>query len=463
MLQTQQFLQKRYQLQQQLGQNLGRQTWVADDVCELQSKAVIVKLLAFNPQMQWDELKLFEREAQVLKHLNHPRIPQYRDYFSVEPEVGNGLPWFGLVQEYIPGTSLDKLLNQGKRFTPKEVRKIATEVLEILIYLHELSPPVLHRDIKPSNLILGNDGKIYLVDFGAVQDRATAEGVTFTVVGTSGYAPPEQLWGRAVAASDLYALGATLIHLLTGTAPTDLPQRQMRIQFADRINLNVDFAQWLAQLTEPASERRYSTAKQALLALQASQGKSSRTKKNSQYINKAARRYCRLAGLTLLQLIVVSIPGYYIMLAVQSVLREADIGVERDMNLGGAKQDIQFMNRFQETYYQKNNIFSNSMTDITELHSEISTQTETHNYSTQANAWAAFNYGLSRRDDLKSYVGGVFVPVDQNQSQLSRDSGLASILCEANSPGRTKLNEPFYNNGVLTCPPGTTKMSSDKN
>lgn len=74
----------------------------------------------------------------------------------------------------------------------------------------------MHRDIKPSNLIWGEDQHVYLVDFGAVQAQAAVTGVTFTVVGTSGYAPLEQFWGRAVAASDLYALGATLIHLLTG-------------------------------------------------------------------------------------------------------------------------------------------------------------------------------------------------------------------------------------------------------
>jgi serine/threonine protein kinase len=83
MLQTEQILQERYQLQQQLGQNAGRQTWLAQDLGESSSQQVIVKLLAFNPQMHWDELKLFEREAQVLKHLNHPRIPQYRDYFQL--------------------------------------------------------------------------------------------------------------------------------------------------------------------------------------------------------------------------------------------------------------------------------------------------------------------------------------------------------------------------------------------
>lgn len=267
MLRAEQVLQERYQLQQQLGRTAaGRQTWLVKD---LQSnERVTLKLLAFSPQMQWEELKLFEREAQVLQALNHPRIPRYRDYFSLDKQTGAGIPWFGLVQDYIPGFSLQELLEQGERFTEKQVRKIATDLLGILTYLHELSPPVLHRDIKPSNLIFGEDKEIYLVDFGAVQAKAAVTGVTFTVVGTSGYAPLEQFWGRAVAASDLYALGATLIHLLTGTSPADLPQKDSRIQFSDKVSLNPSFVGWIEKMTEIAIEKRYSTARQALDALQ---------------------------------------------------------------------------------------------------------------------------------------------------------------------------------------------------
>ncbi|MBD2017901.1 serine/threonine protein kinase [Microcoleus sp. FACHB-53] len=264
MLQAEQVLQERYQLKQQLGQNVGRQTWLADDLQSISSESVIVKLLPFGGEVQWDDLKLFEREAQVLKQLNHPRIPQYRDYFSIDDR----LLWFGLVHHYIPGVSLKELLNQGKRFSEQQVRQIAIDVLEILIYLHGLNPPVLHRDIKPSNLIWGEDQQVYLVDFGAVQDRAAQEGATFTVVGTYGYAPMEQFGGRAVPASDLYALGATLIHLLTGMAPADLPQDDLRIQFSDKVNLSPHFVSWIEKLTEPSLKRRFSTAKAALSALQ---------------------------------------------------------------------------------------------------------------------------------------------------------------------------------------------------
>ena len=262
MLQAEQTLQNRYQLQRQLGNNGIRQTWLAKDLQATDDgqQLVVVKLLAFGGTVQWEDLKLFEREAQVLKQLNHPRIPKYIDYFSVDDRT----LWFGLVQEYIPGVCLKEMLTQGKRFTEKQVRKVAIEILEILIYLHELNPPVLHRDIKPSNLIWGEDSNIYLVDFGAVQDKAAKEGVTFTVVGTYGYAPMEQFGGKAVPGSDLYALGTTLIHLLTGTSPAELPVRDLQIQFRDLVNVKSSLVNWLEDITEPSVERRISNAREAL-------------------------------------------------------------------------------------------------------------------------------------------------------------------------------------------------------
>jgi serine/threonine protein kinase len=257
MLAAEQVLQGRYQLKQKLGQNAGRQTWLAADLGTQPQQMVIVKLLAFGGEVQWDNFKLFEREAQVLKQLNHPRIPKFRDYFWISE--GSKL---GLVQEYIPGSSLQELLDQGKKFTEQQVRQIAVQVLNILIYLHELSPSVLHRDIKPSNLIWGGDQQVYLIDFGAVQDRAVAAEATFTVVGTYGYSPIEQFGGRAVPASDLYALGATLIYLLTGTVPANLPQRNLQIQFADLVSSSPSMVYWLQQLSEPALERRLSWLKE---------------------------------------------------------------------------------------------------------------------------------------------------------------------------------------------------------
>jgi serine/threonine protein kinase len=264
MFQIGQVLCDRYELQQKLGQNSGRQTWLAVDRDLEPPEPVIVKLLAFSEQTHWDDLKLFEREAQVLKQLNHPQIPKYRDSFTFDDRIS----WFALVQNYVPGSSLKDLLAEGKRFTEAQVRQIVINILYILSYLHELSPPVLHRDIKPSNLIWGEDNYIYLIDFGAVQDRATREGSTFTVVGTYGYTPLEQFGGRAVPASDLYALGASIIHLLTGTSPADLPHVDLRVQFADRISIDPHFVRWIQVLTEPDPTKRFATAREALAALQ---------------------------------------------------------------------------------------------------------------------------------------------------------------------------------------------------
>jgi len=261
MLVVEQVLQGRYQLKQRLGQNAGCQTWLAADL-DQHHQLVIVKLLALANQVLWDNFKLFEREVQILKQLNHPQIPKHRDDFWIDD--GSQL---GLVQEYIPGHSLKELLDRGHRFTEQQVRQIALQVLNILIYLHELNPSVLHRDIKPSNLILGEGEQVYLVDFGAVQDRTATLGATLTIVGTYGYSPIEQFGGRVAPASDLYALGATLIHLLTGIAPADLPQRNLQIQFSDLVCSSPSMVRWLQQLTEPALERRFSSARLALEAL----------------------------------------------------------------------------------------------------------------------------------------------------------------------------------------------------
>ena len=265
MPQADQILIDRYRLDHQLGQDASRQTWLATDTHN--QAAVVVKLLAFNPQMQWEESKLFEREAAVLQTLNHSQIPKYRDYFTIDNLPDSRFPWFGLVQTYIPGESLQAKIDRGDRFHTSDIEKIAHELLAILSYLHELDPPLLHRDIKPSNIVWGKDDRIYLVDFGAVQDQAAKEGVTFTVVGTYGYVPIEQFGGRAVPASDLYALGMTLIHLLTGISPADLPQKNGRIQFRDRLTLDAGWISWLEQLTAPSLSDRFPSAQAALTAL----------------------------------------------------------------------------------------------------------------------------------------------------------------------------------------------------
>jgi len=263
-----QVLGERYEVQQQLGKKAGRRTLLARDL--LTGEFVVIKILSFCSDFEWDDLKLFEREAETLKSLSHPSIPSYLDYFEVNSPVLRG---FALVQTYISAQTLEQYLKSGRTFTEAEVTEIAKALLEILQYLHGRQPPIIHRDIKPSNILLSNRsgnsvGQLYLVDFGSVQTVAVNEGRTMTVVGTYGYMPPEQFGGRTVPASDLYSIGATLIYLACGIHPADLPQKDFRIQFEQAVNLSQALTSWLKQMTEPNLERRFISASVSLKALE---------------------------------------------------------------------------------------------------------------------------------------------------------------------------------------------------
>ncbi len=258
---SQEFIKKGYEIQRQLAKKAGRRTLLAKDVDS--QELVVIKLLAFSNDFSWEDLKLFEREAQTLQTLQHPAIPRYVDYFELNTKVGKT---YALVQSYIEGESLEEHLKAKGKFTETEIKNIAKSLLEILIYLHRRQPPLIHRDIKPSNIILAEHP--YLVDFGSVQTLANKGGKTVTVVGTYGYMPPEQFGGAATAASDLYSLGATLITLATGIQPADLPQEDMRIAFEEVADLTPEFVEWLGWLTEPSLDKRAASAEAALRGLE---------------------------------------------------------------------------------------------------------------------------------------------------------------------------------------------------
>ena len=260
-------LQGRYAIERQLRKHAGRQTLLARDLAT--QELVVIKLLTFGSDFKWQDLKLFTREAQILQELSHPAIPRYLEYFELNlPE----LKGFALVQTYIPAKSLEEHLQAGRIFSEAEVQQIAKALLEVLIYLHEQLPPVIHRDLKASNVLLGDRsgehvGQVYLVDFGSVKTAVAQQDGTMTIVGTYGYMPPEQFGGRAVPATDLYSLGATLIHLVTGSHPADLLQDDMKIQFEQLVNLNPAFLNWLKWLTEPSLKSRLASAREALQTL----------------------------------------------------------------------------------------------------------------------------------------------------------------------------------------------------
>ena len=259
---TSNLLHDRYEVLHSLGKKAGRQTLLARDLQT--QEQVVIKRLTFSNDLSWDDIKLFEREAETLKSLDHPAIPKFLNSFEFDASAGKG---FVLVQSYIDAPSLEDRLQQGETFDEARVKAIVRALLETLVYLHDRQPPVIHRDIKPSNILL-SDQAVYLVDFGSVQTLATRQGKTVTVVGTYGYMPPEQFGGNAFPASDLYALGATAIALLTGIHPADLPKDGLNLKFENHASVSPNFAAWLQKATHPNPDQRFTSARSALESLE---------------------------------------------------------------------------------------------------------------------------------------------------------------------------------------------------
>jgi Protein kinase domain len=254
----------RYQLVELLGEGGSGSTYRAMRLAD--GATVAIKILSLRHLNDWKQLELFEREAKVLAQLNHPQIPKYLEYFHVDTPDNRA---FYIVQQLAPGRSLTDWVQSGWRGTQAEVRDIASQLLEILQYLHHQSPPLIHRDLKPHNIIRNDDGRVFLVDFGAVQavyHNTLLKGCT--VAGTFGYMAPEQFRGLAVPASDLYGLGATILYLLTHRSPADLPQERLKLSFRSHVNISNHFADWLEMMLEPDPAERFSSADIAVGALQ---------------------------------------------------------------------------------------------------------------------------------------------------------------------------------------------------
>jgi len=162
----------------------------------------------------------FKRESLLLTSLEHPCIPTIYDYFYDEV-----LNRFYLVMKYISGGDLASRLRTavGGRLDEKTVTDWGMQVADVLDYLHSRPKPIIYRDLKPANLMIdGNTGRVMLIDFGIAR-WVTQQEKGVTAVGTMGYAPPELFSGRVQPASDVYSLGATMFHLLTGSDPQDNP------------------------------------------------------------------------------------------------------------------------------------------------------------------------------------------------------------------------------------------------
>lgn len=254
-----------YKIDTELGRNRegGRITWKGIKLDNQQ--AVVIKQFCFaQVGSTWSGYKAYEQEIKVLQTLHHHSIPKYLD--SIETESG-----FCLIQEYIPASKLSKC---GK-LTLSEVKQIALNILEILIYLQQQNPPILHRDLKPDNILLDQAFNVYLIDFGFASLGSQEVSGSSVFKGTPGFIAPEQII-QPTLASDIYSLGVTIVCLLTnqdiaeirGWTSADAPYQ---LDLSSLLpGLERQFFTWLAKMIQPQASKRFANAvaaREALVAL----------------------------------------------------------------------------------------------------------------------------------------------------------------------------------------------------
>jgi serine/threonine protein kinase len=251
-----------YEVTRELGRNRegGRITWLATNLNTGQQE--VIKQFCFaQAGSSWSGSEAHAREIQVLKGLDHPGIPSYLHSFS----TSDG---FCLVQEYIHGYTLA----EPRSFSPGEIKQIAIKILEILVYLQNRIPSVIHRDIKPENILVDEQINVYLIDFGFARIGSHDVAGSSVFKGTPGFIPPEQMF-KPTNATDLYALGATLICLLTGIKSTKIDQLQDEddpylIKFRHLLpQVSLRFIGWLEKMVQPKQKDRFTNAELALEAL----------------------------------------------------------------------------------------------------------------------------------------------------------------------------------------------------
>jgi len=217
---------------------------------------------------------LFEREAAVLEELGneHPQIPSLLAFFELTVpslQAGKDDKFFYLVQEFIDGENLEEELAVKGKFSEAETVEVLREILKVLDFVH--SRGSIHRDIKPANIMRGKNGRLYLLDFGAVKQVTQTAGSSKVSTGiySLGYAPPEQMSGQEVyPATDLYALAVTCITLLSGLQPTELfDSYRNEWNWHSRVQVSSRLAQVLDRLLLSAPSQRFQSAAEVEAAL----------------------------------------------------------------------------------------------------------------------------------------------------------------------------------------------------
>ncbi len=264
-------LRNHYQIIKFLGKGGFGHTYLAKDLDLPGHPQCVVKHLKpqnADPDLLLIAKRLFEKEAQTLYKLGklHDQIPSLSAHFEENGE-------FYLVQDFIEGHDLTKELILGKKSSESHTIKLLHEILEVLAIVHQQN--VIHRDLKPANLMRRQDGKIILIDFGAVKEIGTMvvnpQGQTsFTVgIGTSGYMPSEQANGKPKLCSDIYAVGMIGIQALTGQPPHTLPEDPQtgEVIWRNRAQVSNNLGNILDKMVRDHFSQRYQNAGEALQAI----------------------------------------------------------------------------------------------------------------------------------------------------------------------------------------------------
>ncbi|MEA5570735.1 bifunctional serine/threonine-protein kinase/formylglycine-generating enzyme family protein [Calothrix sp. UHCC 0171] len=264
-------LRDRYKIISLLGQGGFGETYLAEDLgipINPKPKCVVKRLKTHNltdAQLDWVK-NSFEQEAATLYNLGklHPQIPNLSEYFQVGKE-------FYLVQDFIDGVDLTKIITPGKNIPEVAVTQLLEEILEVLVIVHQQN--IIHRDINPKNIMRRHvDGKVILIDFGAVKQimfKNSGQTSLTMGVGTPGFMPLEQFNGKPKLASDIYAVGMLGVQALTGIPPHLLDDDEDgEVIWQDKVNINIRFAEVLTRMVNRRVSQRYQNAAEALQAIQ---------------------------------------------------------------------------------------------------------------------------------------------------------------------------------------------------
>ena len=178
-------------------------------------------------------------DTELMKRLDHPAIPRIVDIIDKEDD-----PQIYIVMDYVEGESLDKVLEEWGAQSEEVVIDWAKQICDTLGYLHSQKPPIIYRDMKPANIMLKPEGNLKIIDFGISREYKEQNLADTTILGTKGYAPPEQFGSRQTdPRSDIYALGMTMHHLVTGVDPKKndyVPIRQWNPELSDGLEIIID-------------------------------------------------------------------------------------------------------------------------------------------------------------------------------------------------------------------------------